>query len=90
MTLAQPLRAETGRVALAVPVGVTAVNASVYEQRTAALVPSGREIALETALRVGLGERAEGRAALRLADDPGHVAGAEPETAVWLGLRWTR
>ncbi len=90
LTLAQPLRAETGRVALIVPVGVTAVNASIYEERFAGLQPSGREIDLETALRLDLGPSAEGRLALRLADDVGHVASSDLEGAVWLGLRWTR
>jgi hypothetical protein len=56
----------------------------------AALTPSGREIDLETALRFDLGQRAEGRLAFRLADDPGHVASDDLESAVWLGLRWTR
>jgi subtilisin family serine protease len=90
LTLAQPLRAETGAVAVVVPVGVTSVNASIYEERLAALTPSGREIDLEAALRFGLGAGGEGRAAVRLADDPGHVAASEPEAAVWLGLRFTR
>jgi subtilisin family serine protease len=90
LTLAQPLRAETGRVDVVVPVGVTETNASVYEERSASLTPSGREIDLETALRVGLGPGAEGRLALRVADEPGHVAAAPVETGLWLGMRWTR
>jgi subtilisin family serine protease len=90
VTLAQPLRAESGRVALVVPVGVTDVNASIWEHRTAALTPSGREIDLETAMRFDLAPRAEGRLALRLADDAGHVESGRLESAVWLGLRWTR
>jgi subtilisin family serine protease len=90
LTLAQPLRAESGRVAVVVPVGVTKVNASIYEERIAALTPSGREIDAEAALRFGLGARGEGRAAVRLAQDPGHVAGADPEAALWLGVRFTR
>ena len=90
LTLSQPLRAETGAVTLVVPVGVTDVNASIYEERTAALTPSGRELDLETSLRFGLGTGAEGRVALRLADDPAHVATSEPEAAAWFGVRWTR
>jgi hypothetical protein len=90
LTLAQPLRAESGQVTLLVPVGVTEVNASILEQRTASLTPSGREIALESNLRWGVSEGAEGTFALRLADDPGHVASADPEASVWFGVRWTR
>jgi hypothetical protein len=90
LTLAQPLRAESGAVAVVVPVGVTGVNASIYEERFARLTPSGREIDLEAALRFGLGARGEGRAAIRLADDPGHVAASDPEAALWFGIRFTR
>ncbi len=89
LTLAQPLRAETGALALTVPVQST-VEGTIFEDRVGALTPSGREINLETTLRLRLADGAETTFAARVADEPGHVKSADPETAVWWGLRLTR
>ena len=90
VTLAQPLRTESGAVRLSVPVGEDVTGAPVFEERTAAVTPSGREVNLETTVRLRLADGAETAIAARLTDDPGHVASADPQGMVWLGLRLTR
>src|SRR5690606_1782752 len=51
LALSQSLRAESGRIALLVPVASDARGGTFYERREAALMPSGREIGAEGALR---------------------------------------
>jgi subtilisin family serine protease len=86
-TLAQPRRAEGGEISFLGPVAVLKSGALVYEQRTASLTPSGREVDFETAWSRQLGPRTSFEAAAALSTSPNHVAGAETEAAVWLSLR---
>ncbi|MGX6648314.1 S8 family peptidase [Maricaulaceae bacterium MS644] len=89
LTLAQPLRVETGSISTRIPVSVDADNRLGYELRTASLAPSGREMSLEAGWRVDLNERTAANFAARLTRDPGHIAGAEDEGLLWAGLRTT-
>lgn len=90
LTLAQPLRAETGAVRFDAPVAVTRSGATLYETRDAAITPSGREVSFESAVRLRLDDGAWTTLAARVTSEPGHVASADPEGALWLGLRMTR
>lgn len=87
LTAAQPRRAEGGALTFDAPIEVTKSGRLLYEQRTAGLTPSGRELDLEAAWITQLGAATTLEAAAALAMQPNHVAGADLETAVWLSLR---
>lgn len=89
LTLSQPLRVETGSITTRVPVSVDEDNRLGYEIRSASLSPSGREVSLEAGWRVAVNERTAANIAARFTRDPGHVAGADDEGLVWMGLRTT-
>lgn len=84
VTLSQPLRVEQGSVIARVPVRVDRQGLSLYEIRKASLTPSGRELAVETAWRYSLGERAILQIAAQLRHQPGHVAQLDNEGLIWL------
>ena len=87
LLLQQPLRIESGRLRLSLPVGRTPDGAVVRRRVAVDLEPSGRqidagvdwtrEVASDTVLRIGA----------RLIREPGHVAGANLEAAVFAGWR---
>ena len=87
LLLVQPLRVESGRLDLSLPVGRTPEGAVVRERAAVDLEPSGRQIdagmdwtgtvAPGTVLRIGA----------RLIREPGHVAGRNPEAVAFAGLR---
>lgn len=83
LTLSQPLRTETGRVAFSAPVKILKSGAIAYEDRTASLTPSGRELNMELSSRFWLGERLRLGLAARLVRDPGHIDGTTG------GVLWT-
>jgi len=87
LTISQPLRIEDGAVTASIPVEALADGATLFERRTASLVPSGREIAMEAAWRTQLRERVDVSVAARFTQDPGHVAQADDEALIWAGLR---
>lgn len=86
LTLNQPLRAERGRVAGEMAVGVDEDWNPVYDLREGALTPSGREVAGELSYRRVLAGATLAMAA-RYARQPGHIASARDTLSVWLGLR---
>ena len=87
LSLRQPLRIESGRVRLSLPVGRTPEGAVVRRPVAVDLEPSGREIdfgvdwtrevASDSVLRIGA----------RLIGEPGHVADGNPEAVAFAGLR---
>ena len=87
LLLEQPLRVESGRLGLSLPVGRTPEGAVVRERVAVDLEPSGRQIdagmdwtgavAPGTVLRIGA----------RLIREPGHIAGRNPEAVAFAGLR---
>ena len=87
LSLQQPLRIESGRLRLSLPVGRTPQGAVVRRDVGVDLEPSGRQIefgldwtravASDSVLRIGA----------RLIREPGHVAGGNPEAVVFAGLR---
>ena len=87
LSLRQPLRIESGRLRLSLPVGRTPAGAVVRRRVAVDLEPSGRqidfgvdwtrEVASDSVLRIGT----------RLIHEPGHVAGGNPEAVVFAGLR---
>jgi len=87
LTLSQPLRVEDGAVTASIPVAALEGGETLFERRTASLVPSGREISLEAAWRTQLRERVDLSVAARFTRDPGHVASADDEGLIWAGLR---
>ncbi|MCI4645548.1 MAG: S8 family serine peptidase [Hyphomonadaceae bacterium] len=87
--LAQPRRAETGSLRLNAAVGANR-DGLIFETLEAGLTPSGRQINLEARYGAALGDRLQGNITFALVREPNHVAGAEPGSALWLGLiqRW--
>jgi len=86
-SVAQPLRVETGRAELSVPVGRTRDGDVLRERMTGSLVPSGRQVDLSVQWR----RRLDGGGAFALgADlilDPGHRAGDRPDLELLAGFR---
>lgn len=86
-TAAQPRRSEGGELSFRAPVELTRAGQLIFADRTAALTPSGRELDLEAAWSTRLAEMTTLEFAAALATQPSHIADAENETAVWIGLR---
>lgn len=87
-TMWQPARTETGAVRLFAPVDVSEDGAgTVYEARTARLTPSGREINFETALAWPLTSGVDLSASWMITRNPGHIAAAPTQNALWLAAR---
>ncbi len=86
-TAAQPRRAEGGALTFNAPIEVTKSGRLLYEERTAGLTPSGREVDLEAAWITQLSPMTSFQLAAALATQPNHVADADTAAAVWLSLR---
>jgi subtilisin family serine protease len=86
-TAGQPRRSEGGELSFRAPVELTRAGQLIFSDRTAGLTPSGRELDIEAAWSTRLGEMTTLELATALATQPSHVADAENETAVWIGLR---
>ncbi len=84
---AQPRRAEGGELSFSAPVEVLKSGALRFEDRVATLTPSGREVDLETSWRTWLDDGTSFETAAVLSMQANHIASADPETAVWAGLR---
>ena len=86
-SVAQPLRVEAGRAALAVPSGRTKAGGVIHSAVTADLAPSGRQIDVtaqwDQPLAIG-----ELRVGAVVSHHPGHRASAAPEFLVLGGWRW--
>lgn len=84
----QPQRAETGALTLTTPVGVTnTARGTIFETRTASLKPSGREVNLETALAWRTRANVDVTASWLLTHQPGHIASARAQSALWFSLK---
>jgi hypothetical protein len=86
-TAGQPRRSEGGTLTFSAPIELTRKGQLIYEDRTAALTPSGRELDFEAAWSTQLSEMTTLELAAALALQPNHVADAESASAVWLSLR---
>lgn len=90
LSIAQPLRVESGELAFMAPTATKWGRRSLaFEQRSFSAAPSGRE------LRFGVGysyaeEDLSAFTEALYVTDPGHVAGAEPETVLRVGVRVAR
>ena len=87
LALAQPRRAEGGALTFLGPVEVLRSGALRFEERTAALAPSGREVDLEVSWSARLAGGADLQLAAALATQPGHVRGADPQLGAYVALR---
>ncbi len=88
LTASQPMRASSGSVTYNLPVEQRADGSLRYEQRNVSLVPSGRELLLQSDYAMPLKQlgRLNFSAGLRL--QPGHDANAKPE--MMAGVRYLR
>ena len=87
LSLRQPLRIESGRVRLSLPVGRTPDGAVVRRRVAVDLEPSGRQIDAGLDWTRKLASSSVLRIGARLIREPGHVAGGDPEAVVFAGLR---
>ena len=87
LSLSQPLRVETGRARLSVPVGRTKGGQVRRQSVTADLEPTGRQIEVAAAWHRPLGSQSELRLGAAWTRDPGHAAGAAPDLTLLAGLR---
>ena len=87
LSLRQPLRIETGRLDLSLPVGRTPEGAVVRERVPVGLAPSGRQIDFGADWTGAVAPGSVLRIGAVLSRHPGHVAGRKPEAAVLVGLR---
>ena len=88
LSLSQPLRAESGRMRLSVPVGRTKRGAVARRVIEAPLSPSGRQFDLAADWRAPVDAAGgEARLGVTLSFDPGHAAARGPELALLAGYR---
>ena len=88
LSLSQPLRVESGRIRLDVPIGRTKGGEVVRENVDAPLSPSGRQIDLGADWRRPAGpEDGELRLGAVVSLHPGHTAGRAPDLALMAGYR---
>ncbi len=85
--LMQPRRAEGGVIRFEGPVAVLKSGALSYEERTASLQPSGRELDLEVSWSSMLAGGMEMDLAVALSTQPAHVRQADAAAAFWVALR---
>ena len=87
LSLAQPLRVESGRATLSVPVGRTQGGRVLRRSLTARLNPSGRQIDLAVKWRKHLAAGGELRFGSVWSLQPGHDVSEDPELSVFAGWR---
>ncbi|WP_300527721.1 S8 family peptidase [Maricaulis sp.] len=85
--ISQPLRAERGMIRADMPVAVNDNGELVFEQRTGALTPSGREISAEVNLNWTVPGGAGATLATRYTREAGHSTYARDDISLWFGLR---
>jgi hypothetical protein len=90
LTIAQPLRVNAGRAGIDTPVGRTNSGEVLRDRASASLTPSGRQIDIELAYRVTLGENRQLSLGGLLQTSPGHDEDARPAfaTAVRYAVRF--
>lgn len=84
--LAQPRRSESGVLVFSAVTGAD-TEGWIIQEREIALMPSGRQLNLETRLRWSLLENWTAEGAFALVHQPNHVAKADEAGIVWLGVR---
>ena len=89
LSVAQPLRAETGELRFLAPTDVDDRGALVFSEIGAALSPSGRQVDYELRYNFSLPGGWRGQASTALSTTPNHIAGSDDETAAWLSFRKT-
>lgn len=87
VTLRQPLRVESGRLRLSLPVGRTPEGAVLRRQVPVDLEPSGRQIDFGINWTETLVPSSYWRVGAVVSHEPGHNAGNKPEAVVLAGLR---
>ena len=87
LSLAQPLRVESGRATLTVPLGRTRGGRVLRRSLTAELKPSGRQIDLAMNWRKRLAAGGELRLGSVWSLQPGHDVSEDPELSVFAGWR---
>ena len=87
LSLAQPLRVESGRATFSVPVGRTQGGRVLRRSLTASLKPSGRQIDLAMKWRKRLAAGGELRFGSVWSLQPGHNVSEDPELSVFAGWR---
>ncbi len=85
--LLQPLRVESGRLELSLPMGRTPEGAVARRRVPVGLEPSGRQIDFGMDWTATVAPGSVLRIGARLIRDPGHVAGRSLEAAAFAGLR---
>ena len=87
LSLAQPLRVESGRATLSVPAGRTKSGDVLRRPMSADLSPTGRQIDVAARWNRRWKHSGELRLGAVWSHDPGHVASADPSLAVLAGWR---
>lgn len=91
ISLSQPLRIESGEMSFMAPTATRYGRQSLaFEQRSFSPTPSGRELRFGLGYSYFAGESLSAFGEAIYVLDPGHVAGAEPDTVLRLGLRLAR
>ncbi len=87
-TIAQPLRVESGALSFMAPVATNYGRASLeFEQRRFEPVPSGRELRFGVGYHFVADDRISAFGEVVHVHEPGHVAAAEDDTIVRVGIR---
>ncbi|MGE0533276.1 MAG: S8 family serine peptidase [Hyphomonadaceae bacterium] len=88
LSLAQPLRIEGGTLGVMLPTATAyGLQSVAYERRSIDPAPSGRELKFGVSYRVLKGDVFSAFGEAIYVHEPGHVAGAEPDTIFRFGLR---
>lgn len=88
LSLAQPLRVEDGALAFMAPTATKYGRQSLrFERREFEPTPSGRELRLGLGYSYRRGEALSALGEVLYVEEPGHVAGAEPQTVLRFGVR---
>jgi len=84
LSVHQPLRVTMGNANLRLPTSQTLSGNGMYDSVQAGLAPSGREVDLELTYGIQPAEDMSIQAGMLLRTEPGHVADAAPEAALFL------
>ncbi len=87
-SISQPMRVEDGELSFMAPTATKYGRRSLsYEERSFAPIPSGRELRLGLGYNYFAGETLSAFGETIFVLEPGHIANAEPETLLRLGIR---
>jgi len=88
VSLSQPMRVEDGELSFMAPTATKYGRRSLrYEERSFAPTPSGRELRLGVGYHYFAGETLSAFGETLYVLEPGHIANAEPETLLRVGIR---